>query len=187
MTLDDRLGWFLLGVLIGSILGYITRSLRLQKEELDEVRDALVKDEKGFVRYPIVMDVALLLVVVFTVWASFASQRASNDLKDTQKDVARIAVCTSTVLSQALEALDERTTYAGEQATSNIELQKAQAQFLGVLLQEPPAQEKNRKNAANRYLNAVTDFVGTNTLAREKIQNYPYPTTDELSRCLNEE
>lgn len=94
MDLGDRIGWLILGCLIGFVLGYIARSLRDIKEELDEV-DELVKHVSGAdneqaearkkewwqrrLRGP---DFALLAVVVITAYAAFMSQSASNDSKN---------------------------------------------------------------------------------------------------------
>jgi len=191
MAFDDRLLLFLFGCIIGFILGYIVRSLRAIKEELDEV-DEIVKEkfpnhtrnEDGIVRHPLVMDLALLLVIVLTVWASFASQKASNDVQETQDQQTRSTLCVQQYLSKTISALNERTTYTQEQAEKNVELQKAQAKFLGLLLHKPPYSEKRRTEAVDRYVDTLTDFVEVSGKASDKVDANPYPTNEELRDCL---
>ncbi len=190
MGLDERVILFLLGCLIGAVLGYVTRLLQEIKKELDEV-DEIVKrprrDEAGFSRFPIIMDIALLTVVALTVWASFASQKASNDVKETQNSLSQITLCNQEFLSKMIVASSQRTTYATEQVQANIELQKAQAAFLGLLLQKPPASEKARVRATKDYLNTLTDYVTVNGQVKVKFDLYPYPTIGELSKCLSKD
>lgn len=187
MGFDERLGWLLFGCAIGFVLGYIVRSLRDIKEELDDV-EKLVKQQKnedGFVRYPLVMDIALLCVVVLTVWAAFASQRASNDVQSTQNDLARTTVCTQQYLSKTIRALNERTTYSQQAVAANVELQRAQAEMLSVLLREPPVGDPDREKAVQSYFRALTDFVSLSGRSGQKADTYPYPTNEELAECLN--
>lgn len=93
MEFADRLGWWLFGCAVGFILGYIVRYLREIKEEVHEVDELVKKIDKegGFVRYPYVADVMLIVVVLVTVWAAFLSQKASNDVRENyeQDQVAR--------------------------------------------------------------------------------------------------
>jgi hypothetical protein len=186
MGLGDRLGWLLLGCLIGFVLGYIVRYLHEIKEELDEVDHVVRKshNEDGFVRNPIVLDVTLLLVVALTVWAAFASQKASNEVQQSQKTISRITFCNEQYLSKTIEALNERTTYSQEQANSNVALQRAQARFLTVVLTDPPVSKVQSKAALGQYFDALTKFVTVNGKADQKIENYPYPTNTELEDCL---
>lgn len=187
MGLDDRLGWLLLGCIIGFALGYIVRYLQEIKEELDEV-DRVVKknhNEDGFVRNPIVMDIALLFVVVLTVYAAFSSQQASNDVQASQDRIARITFCNQQYLSKTIQALNERTTYTQDQARANVDLQRAQGRFIGILLKNPPVADREVKDALTNYFTALTTFVTVNSKADAKVDTYPYPTNDELQNCLD--
>lgn len=188
MDLTDRLSWLIFGCLIGFVLGYIARYLQEIKQELDEV-DQIVKqdrkrDERGIMRYPILADIVLLLVVIMTVWAAFASQKASNEVEDAQDRISRITACNQEYLAKTIKALNERTTYTRQQVEANVKLQRAQATFIAVILEDPPASDSRRGEALRHYFKALTDFVSVNSKADAKAENYPYPTNDELSSCI---
>lgn len=189
MSFDDRLEWLLVGCVIGFILGYIVRSLREIKEELDEVEKDMktnrARDDRGFVRNAIVLDVCLVMVIALTVWASFSSQLASNGVKETQQRIARVSYCNQEFQKKTLTALNERTEYTQSQTEQNIALQKAQAAFVSVLLKKPPATEVKRVEALNTYFNALSSFVVVNERAKQKVKNNPFPTTDEFADCLS--
>lgn len=115
MDWNERLGWLVLGMLAGFVLGYIVRSLREIKEELDEVKD-LEKEhirehhdeelpergEQGLTRKPVLLDIVLLLVVLLTAYAAFSSQKNSNDLEENYK-ADTIARCQSAVDSRNVQ------------------------------------------------------------------------------------
>lgn len=189
MGFDDRAGSLLFGCLIGFVLGYTVRALRESKEEMiDDVDDAkkLVRNEQGFIQNSILMDLTLFVVVILTVWAAFASQKASNGIRETQIDLSRITFCNQQYLSKTIDALNERTTYSQNQANSNVELQKAQAIFLRVVLEKPPASHARGEAALNAYFDALTEFVAAGEQSDRKVENNPYPTNEELSNCLNQ-
>ena len=186
MSFEERLVWFLVGAALGFVLGYITRTLREIKEELDEV-DTIVKhkrDETGITRHPLVMDAALFFVVAITVWAAFASQKATNQYQETQEKVNLITYCNEEYLNKTIRALNERTTYAQDQATANVNLQRAQARFLSVLLEKPPLPQLDRETALKRYFRSLSEFIVVNGKAEFKAERYPYPTNAELSNCI---
>lgn len=190
MGLDDRLWYLLLGCLIGFVLGYITRALRDIKEELQEVEHVVrKKDERGFMRYPLVADLALILVVVVTVYAAFASQKASNDVKDAQDRIAQVTKCNQVYLTRALEALNERSTYSSDQAKANVNLQQKQLAFLTILLDVPPPTPAEGRKALTDYYKAVQEglekFIDLSGKTLAKYRANPYPTEDELQACLS--
>ena len=188
MGLDDRLMYLLLGVCVGFILGYITRTLREIKEELYEVdgRVSRKRDDAGFMRYPVVADVMVVLVVVITVWAAFASQRASNEVRDNQDQIARITECNQVFLSRTIQRLNERTEYSGEQARANVQLQTEQAKLLAALLvQPPPTAVEGRAALEEYYESGVRDFIEANDKALKIYKENPYPTEEELSDCFS--
>lgn len=187
MGLDDRVLYLFLGMFAGFILGYITKSLREIKEEIEQV-DAAVKrqkNERGFMRYPLVADAMLLLVLGITVYAAFSSQRVSNDVTDTQDLISRVTFCNQEYLSDTISALNERTTYSTEQARANVKLQQEQAELLGFLLTEPPPAEAEGRMALRDYFQSgVQNFIIVNERALVKYRENPYPTEEELQACL---
>jgi len=187
MSLEDRIVTFALGCALGFVLGYIVRSLRDIKEELDEV-DAIVKnrkrDERGSIRAPKVTELSLLIVVLIVAWSAFASQKASNDVKDNQASQARVSYCAVKFQLKTNKALNERTTYVGAQANTNVELQRAQQDFLSLLIHKPPYSEGKRYRAAKSYVTTLKRFVSLNEKTKQKVEDYPYPTAEELRRCL---
>lgn len=98
MEFTERLGWMLLGILIGLVLGHIVHLLndgvdRLNRieEEVDEI-DYIVKHprkEQGGVTHSVVMNVILGLVVLMVAWSAFASQQASNQVENSQQDTLK--------------------------------------------------------------------------------------------------
>lgn len=199
MDFDDRLGMFLLGCLIGSVVGYIVRLLQETREKIDRV-DKTVKDahraprdEKGFMRYRFVADIMMILVLMVTVYAAFSTQKVNNDLKKTQADLAvaqdrieHVAGCTALTLTEAIDALNGRTTYTVEQVDSNVELQRAQADMLRILAHEPPYSEVEQEKAIQAYFSALDKFVGLSEKTKDKAEQNDYPTTSEFKACLND-
>ena len=164
MGFDERIGWLLVGMAVGFVAGYIVRALREirdkldeTKEELDEV-DEIVKrrlSDEGASRHDVMMVVALVLVL-FSV---FASVRAANKTTETQNKLVVVSTCSQEFLSRTVKALNERTTYSTAQATKNVELQKAQANFFSFLLDKPPHPENERVDSANNYVETLNEFV----------------------------
>lgn len=190
MSLDERLKWLIIGCVIGFILGYIVRALQGIKEELVEV-ETILKDEPrkrndhGFMRYPVIADFALLVVVLMTVWAAFASQHATNQVHEQQKAQARITSCTNEYLAKTIEALNERTTYTLDQAQTNVKLQEAQKNYLKFLTHIPPYPEVERAAALRDYVARLSDFVEVSIKNTAKVSANPYPTPTEFSDCVH--
>lgn len=197
MAFDDRLGFLLLGMLIGFVLGRFTRldrNVRKIKEELDEVDDIVKKhlgnadsdnNQDGFMRFPWVANVAVLLVVGLTAWASIVSQKASNDVQDAQETQANVVHCTKRVLSEALTVLNERSVYTTEQIHANIKTQTDFKKFLDLILHEPPYSSQKQLNAAHNYQKSLDHFVAVSTKQKKKAENNPFPTDKELDTCLS--
>lgn len=181
---DERLGWLLLGCAIGFVFGYIVRSLRDIKEELDEVDDIVKgrqyhqEDEEGSIKTFLSKNIALLLVVILTAFAAFASQRASNNVRDN-------AECTQEYLSETIKALNQRTKYTRTQARANVTLQKEQARFLNVLLGKPPPTQRESQVAFENYVNSLQSFINLSDKAAEQARTNPYPTNTELIECID--
>lgn len=158
MEFDERLGWLLLGCAIGFIMGYIVRSLHDIKEELHKVDNHVThRDERGIMRFPLAANTALVIVVCITAYAAFKSQKASNDVKDTQDDLAHVALCNQQYL-------------------------KAQAEFLQVYLKAPRGQEAAIKAAVQNYLKLLTAFDKDN----DKVLSHTKPLTDCIGSTTKE-
>jgi hypothetical protein len=136
-------------------------------------------------RNPILLDIALLVVVCLTVWAAVSSNRVSNEVQKTQDDLENLTACNQEYLSKTIVALNERTTYTIDQANANVELQRAQGDFLAVLLREPEASEVAERKAATDYVTALGDFVRVNEQQKNIAREYPFPTNKNLSACFD--
>lgn len=99
MDYGDRLLWLLLGCFIGFVFGYIVRSLREIKEEVDEIvenkrktstgddPETYEQNERGSFSWELASRISLFVVVSLTIWAAFVSQKASNDVAESyEKD-----------------------------------------------------------------------------------------------------
>ncbi len=190
MGWPERLEWLLLGCLIGFVLGYIVRTLRDIKEELDEVDDIVKRDhgiensERGAMHAPTAAGVMLVVVVLITVWAAFASQKASNEVKDTQNQLARVTQCNKDYLSKTISTINARTRYTQRQAVSNVQLQKSQARFIGLILHDPPPDEATSRAAFVEYFNDLQAFLNTSNDTANVVEDHPYPTSEELDACI---
>lgn len=204
MSLDERLTWFLLGVIVGLLIGWL-KDLRRGEVEIKEELEEVVKivktrkrDDTGFMRFPLIADAMLLAVIFMTVWASFASQKAANEseanskqlaevvhtLEDTQNQLAAVTACNTVYQQKTIKALNERTTYTAEQARKNVQLQQAQRQFLEIALIIPPVTKAELRDALEAYFTSLRDFVDVSQKAKQKTDKYAYPTNEELSTCI---
>lgn len=214
MSLDERLSWFLLGVLVGLLISWlkdlrrgeqrIEQKLNMVDDKLEEVDEHVkqkrVRDDAGFMRFPYVADVMVLAVVIMTAYAAFVSQKAANDsesnttaltsvvsdLEDTQAELRAVTSCNTVYQKRTIKALNERTTFSGAQALSNVRLQKAQARFLQIALLIPPVTASELRLALEAYYGNLANFVDISSKNRQKVLEFAYPTDDELSTCISE-
>jgi Sec-independent protein translocase protein TatA len=208
--MDARIGWLLLGAVVGFILGYITRSLREIKQKVEEVDKhvtAKPPSDAGFVRNPIILDGILILVLALVVWSSFKSQIVSNDvektqsqlktalsqLKTTQSQLAQAQAaqkktteCTQEFLSKTIEALNERTTYTQAQASANVDLQKAFDKLITASLRKPPPDAKEARQIVETYAAALKHFIEISAKSASKAAGHPFPTNDEFNSCIDQ-
>ena len=189
MSLDERLGWLIVGCVIGFVLGYIVRALQGIKEELGIVEDILTepkkKNERGFMRYPVIADFALLIVVLMTVYAAFSSQHASNQVNAQQKLQARVIACVNTYVSRTITAANDRTTYAQGQILSNVDLQKAQRKYIKLLTHIPPFPQSEQDLALRNYATNLGRFLSISIKNSANISANPYPTPAQFDNCVN--
>lgn len=190
MSFDERLIYLLLGIGIGFILGYIVASIREIKEKVAEVNEKVggrqrrEMNDHGFMRFPIIADFALVTVVMITVWAAFASQKASNEVKDTQDQLARVSHCNYVVFGAFLAAVDDRNTTFKAALHSNVELQKSWYDFVKYQLHLPPYPEVAQRAKANKYADYLKSFLDLSEESEKKAAANPYPTKRELSNCV---
>lgn len=197
MTPEDRLLWLLLGVAIGIFLGWLTRILRDILEGVKEVDHFLKKspprqrDERGAVNMNKLQGVALLIVVLLTAFASWQSQAASNKVADTQDRLKtaqakldRVVDCNKTVLSDALNALNTRTSYTQNAAVSNVDLVKAQVTMFDILLHRPPYSDLTRFSATQEYNESAKAFIKAGTEAKNNAILTKYPEAEDLNACI---
>jgi len=192
----------LLGAAIGFVLGYFTRlvqDLKFEvhevKEELDEVKDEieqgvlprLERDEKGFMRYPWIANIAVLLTVGLTAYAALVSQKASNDSHASQDRIENIVVCLQHAQSSTLKALNERSTFTKATVDANIELQQSQEKFFSILLHKPPFNEARRSQAARDYFGDLQTFLTLAKKGNAKVKANPLPTDEAFGDCLRRE
>lgn len=126
VDLNDRMGYLVLGMLLGAILGYVARMLqdikkdvRVMshdvhniKEEVDEI-DTIVKrprkrDESGIVRYPLAADILLVTVLALTFWAAYSTGETNNKLEKAVEDLASVQA-QDEVQDQRLEKISQCT------------------------------------------------------------------------------
>lgn len=193
MGFDDRLFYTLLGSLIGFVLGYVVRTLQDIRDELSSLDENVKKTTEldrandGFLRYPVFANVALFLVLALTAFAAFASQRANNEVEATQERIERVTKCNHQILTETIEALNERTTYARRASDANVSLQRAQADTLRVLLAKPPRPSSEREAASRAYFDALTLFLTSSKSASVTSSSTDYPKAKDLEECLVEE
>lgn len=196
MPLDERIGWFLLG----AVIGYIVRTVRDIKKEVGEVEEIVSKEknQSGFMRNPLAADIAVLLVVVMCVYASFSTQITNNrleaavvdiqqgerDAKENRERISRVTICSQEYLSRTIEALNQRTTYTQDQADANVALNRAQRDFLVILSKIPPPTDADAKIALSNYVDRLREYTAAYDKNKDKTDTYAYPTSEDLDKCL---
>jgi hypothetical protein len=201
MDQTDVVSVFLAGGLVGFGFGYLVKAVR-------DIRDVVVEEKKevdvlfaiakknhpedfGAVRWDLLRHVTLFLVVVLVAYSAIVSGIASNrsdravqNVQQVQKASNGIVVCNQEFLAKTIRALNERTEFTVAQTEANVELQKDQARFFTLLLEQPPRVERERRQAAERYLDSLTHFVSVSGQAKRQVETNPFPTNEELSDCL---
>lgn len=205
MSLDDRFWYLILGVLIGYLLGRYTRKLDVIEKELHEVDEIVKEDhdkprgEGGFMSMRVVRDAAVLVTVLVSFYAAFLTQGAANESAQTTKDVKANQVslkkaqntiesvvdCNQKYLAETISALNARTTYSGGQANANVELQKAQAAALRVIIGPPPPTAEATDAATRAYLKRLTEFLGISAAQAQQVLLNAYPTEEAFSTCVS--
>jgi hypothetical protein len=161
MDLLERAIFLAIGGGIGFILGYIVARLRDIKEEVDEVLmiekekhgmpTRRKKDEDGFMRIPVIADVAYLLALTLILLGLWGMNNIADDLQ--------------------------------ESTSCNTEYLKSQAEFLSVILAEPPETAANERAALQEYYDLLTAYADSSTTPTEAELDR-YNISDEFKACL---
>ena len=174
MDFDERLGWLVLGGLIGFTLGYVVRYLQEIKEELDVVEKAVThsKNEDGFARKPLILDIVLLAVVAMTVWASFQTAMVNNRLEHTIECITRYNTYQGKAVAHRDHAIEAGT-------DSEIKLWTQYGELYAQAKKDPSkipqAQEKlNEAIAAHR--DSLVEL-------QERRDEFPYAPPNVLENC----
>jgi hypothetical protein len=186
--MDVRLSWLLIGCGIGFVAGYIVRSLREIKEKVTDVDERVKKREtndEGLIRYPLLYDIVLVLIVAMTVYAAITSQLNANSVKDQQHKIDDITSCNRDYLNKTIVALNSRTAYAQEQAFANVDLQTAFNKVVQASLQKPPPTEAQARKIVEEYATALQHFLEVSKKNNAAIASNPYPTSHEFTDCIN--
>lgn len=207
MEFSDRVGW----VLLGMALGYIIRLLQDMKKEVHEVDVILTarekrklnkqrsRDEGGSFRIPATRHIAVGLAVLLCLYATVSTGITNNKLEDAISDIrasqeadvqiqlklARVTVCTQEYLGKTITALNERTEFTQAQSDANVNLQKAQREFLETYLIRPPASPEVLDAALELYVSRLQAFVEVAQKNRMKVTDNSYPKPEELAVCLS--
>lgn len=197
MTLDERVLWLLLGIMIGLFIGHITRLLQDIKEETSEVKSILKKgqprksNERGLINSKFANSIALAVVVALAFISAIQSQVASNKVTDTQsqllstqRQLDAIVDCNQTVLADALNALNTRTVYTRSAAASNLKLIRAQVTMFDVLLHRPPFAFPVQFDAQSVYNEAAKATIEAQVKSAKNAKETDYPDADELDNCM---
>lgn len=194
MTFDDRVSYVLLGIVIGFFMGNATRILSEIKEGVHEVlkilktRPPRKRDERGVlvINKTFLNNLALALIILVTVVSAFKAQKASNEVGETQKRLDSVVSCNKQVLSDALDALNTRSTFSRSQASSNLALQKDQATLFKILLHIPPYTKAIRLRATQDYNESLGTFIKAGTKAEKNALVTKYPDAEDLVNCIVE-
>lgn len=165
MDLLERIIYFTVGGGMGFILGYIVARLRTIETKVDEVKnevhevDNIVKherDERGFMRFPLIADVAYLLalgLILLGLWGM--AQERKQDAQD-RENIEELSLC-------------------------NTEYLRAQAEFLGIYLENPPASNPEQRAALENYVELLQAYATDDSAP---LDASPYSNKDKLQQCI---
>lgn len=184
--MNDRILYLLIGGLVGFVFGYIVRSLREITTKVEHVEDAVTHPEGhdgGFASNSFVTNMALLLVVIITVYAAFSSQKASDTVADSQNRITVVSECNQEYLGKTVLALNVRGTYSSKSADANRVLQKAQLDYLENVLM-PTKGKAELRRALETYVKALRVYTALTATGAKLLAETPFPEPLDLTNCL---
>lgn len=187
--MNDRILGLLIGCVIGYLIGRFECEIKGMKGEIRTMASELKKPkrrEDGFMQVRILKDICVLVVVILTAWASFVSQKASNDATDSQDRFDHVVACNQQLLKETITALGERSTYTVDVANANIDLQQAQADFTQIILHRPPYSDARKTKAFRNYFHSLNEFLKVARKNKGKVVEHPLPTIESYISCLNQ-
>lgn len=158
MEFSERFGWLALGMAVGFVLGLIVARLRTIEEKVDAVDKHVCRDrdDAGFMRIPLIADVLYLVALVIVVWGAISAQKAINDTEANTDRIGRLAIC-------------------------NTEYLKAQAEFLSIYLEQPPATRPEQLSALKEYYELLEAYA---TDESSGLKDSPYTNNEALQSCV---
>lgn len=200
MEIYDRLTYLILGIPIGFIGGFITKSFMLIRSKVDHMGTNTQEDDTKDIldrsRWSVIKEefdkipfdrVALFLVVMLSLVASFQSQATSHRVQESAVRDARVLECNSEFLGKIILALNERTTYSTGQADSNVDLQQAEFELMKQIIKKPPLTSAEKEEAIRQYLIRLRAFLDLSEKTANKQEANQYPTLDDFNLCVARE
>lgn len=175
--LGIRLAWFAIGSLVGCLVGWHARELRMLRridQEVHDVKEQLHRHEEDgtAVLDRVFMAIVVGIVLVAAVMAGTAATRVDRQL-----------TCGSEVLADVLISLDERSAFADRQADVDQHLRTGLSDALDAILDPPPVVTDSRP-AAVRLRSAVATADEAAKRAAVRRDKYPYPEPALIVACL---
>lgn len=177
MDFDERLGWLVLGCLIGFTLGYVVRYLQEIKEELKVVEKAVTrsKNEDGLTRKPLILDIVLLVVVAMTVWASFQTAAVNSRLEHTIECITNYNTYQGRAVAHRDHAIESGT-------DSEIRLWTQYGELYAQAKKDP----SKIADAQAKLAQAIRAHRDSLIELQERRDEFPYAPPNVLENCQNE-
>ena len=170
-----RLVWFAIGSLVGCLVGWQARELRMLRridQEVHDVKEQLDRhgEDGAAVLDRVFMAIVVGIVLVAAVMAGTAATRVDRQL-----------TCESEVLADVLISLDERSAFADRQADVDQHLRTAITDAVDVILDPLPG-----RPALGLLRSAVATADEAAKRAAVRRDKYPYPEPALIVACLHD-
>lgn len=181
MDLLDRLIFFAIGAAIGFVLGYIVALIRTIRNEVGKVLDETQKpesddessrDERGEVKRPHATTVGLILVLIVTAWAAFATGKVNGELD-------RTLTCLTQYNSHLGRSLKSRDKAVQSGTQSEIDLWTKYGRLYDIAKSNPKKIPVVQEQLNKAIMDHRDDLIETQRIR----QQHPYPDADILKNC----
>lgn len=179
MALSERLGWLLLGMIIGFVLGIIVARLRAIEEKVDAVDEHVKETQRkvspgssGFMRQPLGTGMLYFLALLIVFWGTVAGQLALNRVDHTQMCIKQYNIHQGRALTTRDDAIK-----AGTQSEINLWTRYAE---LYAQAKKDPKKIPQAQEALNRAIMSHRDALQETQSTRD---SNPYPDPDVLVNC----